>query len=406
MKLFNKIGAFRALSYPDYFWFWSSYFVSNVGSWMQSVAQGWLLFELTSSPFYLGLFSALRMVLLLSFFVLGGLMSDRWERRKVMLWIQVISALTALGLALLVSFKAIQVWHIFVLGAITSTTWAFEQPVRQALIPQMVKREDLVNALALNAVTWNGAGLLGPSLVGLSVGTIGIDGCFYVNVVSYLAVIGALMQMHVPPNRSYGHRATVLQSLLDGFGYVRREKVIATFLLVSAIFNIFGRSFITLLPVFAKEILRIGASGLGFIAAGPGLGTIIGSLSLASLGRVEPKRSILMTILLTFSLTLFAFAASTDFRIAFTCLVVVGALSTVFETLLNTSIQLRVVEAYRGRVMGFYGLTAGGLREFGGMQAGFLAEWSSAPFAIEAGAVILAVVGLIFLGVRLRRLST
>jgi len=406
MKLFNKIGAFRALSYPDYFWFWSSYFVSNVGSWMQSVAQGWLLFELTSSPFYLGLFSALRMVLLLSFFVLGGLMSDRWERRKVMLWIQVISALTALGLALLVSFKAIQVWHIFVLGAITSTTWAFEQPVRQALIPQMVKREDLVNALALNAVTWNGAGLLGPSLVGLSVGTIGIDGCFYVNVVSYLAVIGALMQMHVPPNRSDGHRATVLQSLLDGFGYVRREKVIATFLLVSAIFNIFGRSFITLLPVFAKEILRIGASGLGFIAAGPGLGTIIGSLSLASLGRVEPKRSILMTILLTFSLTLFAFAASTDFRIAFTCLVVVGALSTVFETLLNTSIQLRVVEAYRGRVMGFYGLTAGGLREFGGMQAGFLAEWSSAPFAIEAGAVILAVVGLIFLGVRLRRLST
>ena len=406
MKLFNKIGAFRALSYPDYFWFWSSYFVSNVGSWMQSVAQGWLLFELTSSPFYLGLFSALRMVLLLSFFVLGGLMSDRWERRKVMLWIQVISALTALGLALLVSFKAIQVWHIFVLGAITSTTWAFEQPVRQALIPQMVKREDLVNALALNAVTWNGAGLLGPSLVGLSVGTIGIDGCFYVNVVSYLAVIGALMQMHVPPNRSYGHRATVLQSLLDGFGYVRREKVIATFLLVSAIFNIFGRSFITLLPVFAKEILRIGASGLGFIAAGPGLGTIIGSLSLASLGRVEPKHSILMTILLTFSLTLFAFAASTDFRIAFTCLVVVGALSTVFETLLNTSIQLRVVEAYRGRVMGFYGLTAGGLREFGGMQAGFLAEWSSAPFAIEAGAVILAVIGLIFLGVRLRRLST
>ena len=128
MKLFSNRGAFRALSYPDFFWFWSSYFVSNVGSWMQSIAQGWLLFELTSSPFYLGLFSSLRMVLLLCFFVLGGLMSDRWERRKVMLWIQAISALTALGLAFLVSSKTIQVWHIFVLGAITSTTWAFEQP--------------------------------------------------------------------------------------------------------------------------------------------------------------------------------------------------------------------------------------------------------------------------------------
>ena len=138
MKFLRSSGAFRALSYPDYFWFWSSYFVSNVGSWMQSIAQGWLLFELTSSPLYLGLFSSLRMVMLLSFFILGGIMSDRIDRRKIMFAIQVISALTALGLALLVSTHTIQVWHIFVLGAITSTTWAFEQPVRQALLPQLV----------------------------------------------------------------------------------------------------------------------------------------------------------------------------------------------------------------------------------------------------------------------------
>jgi MFS family permease len=404
VQLSSRSGAFRALSYPNFFWFWTSYFVSNVGSWMQSVAQGWLLFDLTSSPLYLGLFSSLRMVMLLCFFVLGGLMSDRWERRKVMLCIQCISALTALGLALLVSFKAIQVWHIFVLGAITSTTWAFEQPVRQALIPQMVKREDLVNALALNAVVWNGAGFLGPSLVGFSVGRIGIDGCFYVNVVSYLAVIGALLRMRVP-GIAAGPRATVLQSLLDGFAYVRREKIIMTFLLVSSIFNIFGRSFITLLPVFAKEVLRIGASGLGFIAAGPGLGTIIGSLSLATLGRVEARRSILVTVLLAFSAALFGFAASGDARVAFAFLVVVGGLSTVFETLLQTSIQLRVDEAFRGRVMGFYGLTGGGLRELGGMQAGFLAEWTSAPFSIETAAVILAVVGFFFIGARLKRLT-
>jgi MFS family permease len=402
MQLSSRSGAFRALSYPNFFWFWTSYFVSNVGSWMQSVAQGWLLFDLTSSPLYLGLFSSLRMVMLLCFFVLGGLMSDRWERRKVMLCIQCISALTALGLALLVSFNAIQVWHIFVLGAITSTTWAFEQPVRQALIPQMVKREDLVNALALNAVVWNGAGFLGPSLVGFSVGRIGIDGCFYVNVVSYLAVIGALLRMRVP-GIAAGPRATVLQSLLDGFAYVRREKIIMTFLLVSSIFNIFGRSFITLLPVFAKEVLRIGASGLGFIAAGPGLGTIFGSLSLATVGRVEAQRSILVTVLLAFSAALFGFAASGDSRVAFAFLVVVGGLSTVFETLLQTSIQLRVAEAFRGRVMGFYGLTGGGLRELGGMQAGFLAEWTSAPISIETGAVILAVVGFFFIGARLKR---
>jgi len=404
LKLFNRTGAFRALRYPDYFWFWSSYFVSNVGSWMQGIAQGWLLFDLTASPFYLGLFSSLRMVMLLSFFLLGGIMSDRIDRRKVMLGIQWISALTALGLAVLVTTKTIQVWHIFVFGAITSTSWAFEQPVRQALLPQLVPRDDLVNALALNAVTWNGAGLLGPSLVGLSVAHIGIDGCFYANVISYLAVIGALLRMHVP-NSIRSPSAGVLQSLRDGFGYVRGERIIMTFLIVSAIFNIFGRSYLTLLPVVAKEVLGVGASGFGFISAGPGLGTIFGSLSLASLGRVEARRGILIAILLAFCASLFAFALSRDARIAFGFLVVVGALSTVFETLLNTSIQLRVVESFRGRVSGFYGLTGGGLREFGGMQAGFVAEWSSAPFAIGAGALVLAAVGYSFLGSRLKRLA-
>jgi len=396
---FRSSGAFRALSYPDYFWFWSSYFVSNVGSWMQGIAQGWLLFDLTSSPFYLGLFSSLRMVMLLSFFILGGIMSDRIDRRKVMLAIQWISALTALGLALLVSTHTIRVWHIFVLGAITSTTWAFEQPVRQALLPQLVRREDLVNALALNAVTWNGAGLLGPSLVGLSVSYIGIGGCFYVNVISYLAVIGALMRMHVP-NVVHHQHASVIQSLTEAFGYVRRENVIMTFLTVSAIFNIFGRSYVTLLPVFAKDVLQLGASGFGFISAGPGLGTIIGSFTLASLGRVEAKPARMVGLLVGFTTCLFSFAVSRDARLAFGFLVAVGALSTLFETLLNTSIQLRVEEAFRGRVSGFYGLTGGGLREFGGMQAGFIAEWTSAPVAISAGAVALALIGYMFLNFR------
>jgi len=366
---------------------------------MQGIAQGWLLFDLTSSPFYLGLFSSLRMVMLLSFFILGGIMSDRIDRRKVMLAIQWISALTALALALLVSTHTIRVWHIFVLGAITSTTWAFEQPVRQALLPQLVRREDLVNALALNAVTWNGAGLLGPSLVGLSVSYIGVAGCFYVNVISYLAVIGALMRMHVP-NVVQNQRASVIQSLTEAFGYVRRENVIMTFLTVSAIFNIFGRSYVTLLPVFAKDVLHLGASGFGYISAGPGLGTIIGSFTLASLGRVEAKPARMIAILVGFTSCLFSFAVSRDAGFAFGFLVAIGALSTVFETLLNTSIQLRVEEAFRGRISGFYGLTGGGLREFGGMQAGFIAEWTSASVAISAGALALALIGCMFLNFR------
>jgi MFS family permease len=302
-----------------------------------------------------------------------------------------------LGLAVLVTFKTINVWHIFVLGAITSTTWAFEQPVRQALLPQLVRREDLVNALALNAVTWNGAGLIGPSLVGLSVGWIGVDGCFYVNVVSYLAVIVALLRIHFPAQSFDRTKITVLQSLLDGIGYVRRHQGIATLLVVSAIFSVFGRSYIILMPVFAKEVLALGAAGLGYLAAAPGLGTIIGSLTLAALGSVEARGGRIFTILVGFSIALFAFAASRHVQLSFGLLVIVGALSTLFETLLQTSIQLMVEESFRGRVLGFYGLTVGGLRELGGMQAGFVAEWTGAPVAIEMGSVVLILLGGMFL---------
>lgn len=397
--------AFRALRNRDFSLFWSSYFISNVGSWMQGVAQGWLLFDLTGSPLFLGLFSLLRMAMLLCFFLVGGLIADRWDRRRVMIWIQVVSLLTALGLAVLTSLGMVQVWHIFTLGALTSTAWAFEQPVRQSLIPQLVSREDLVNALALNAVTWHGAGLIGPSLVGFLVGWIGIAGCFYVNVISYLTIIMAFGWIRIPPHASQKERMGMTESLVDGLAYIRGQRLILTLLIGSSFFSIFGRSYITLLPVVAKDVLQVGASGLGFISAAPGLGTIIGSLGLAALGRVNVDKRFLAAVLLACAAALFLFAVSERFAAAFTMLVVVGGLSTVFDTLLHTLIQLNVADAYRGRVFGVYGLTAAGMREFGGMQAGFLAEWASAPFALESGAVIVAIVALFFLAPRLRQLG-
>ncbi|HTM08569.1 MAG TPA: MFS transporter [Verrucomicrobiae bacterium] len=396
-------GIFRALRYPDFFWYWSSYFVSNVGAWMQNVAQGWLLFEITDSPLILGLFSLLRTVMLFCFFLLGGLVADRWDRRLVMMWIQIVSLITAFVLAILVSLDAIRAWHIFILGAITSTAWAFEQPVRQSLIPKLVSREDLVNALALNSITWQGAGLLGPSLVGLLVDRVGIDGCFYINAVSYFAIIWALFRMNIPPQEA-GERAGMTQSFFDGLRYIRHQKLILTLLIGSSCVSIFGRSYIILLPVFAKEVLHIGASGLGFIAAAPGLGTIIGALTLAALGRVKVRRRVFVSILVGSAVALFIFATGRSFATAFPTLVVVGALGTVFDTLLNTLIQLTVADVYRGRVMGVYGLSAAGLREFGGMQAGFIAEWAGAPLAIQAGAVVVVLVAFFFFYPQLRRL--
>src|SRR5581483_9675641 len=387
-------GIFRALRYPDFFWYWSSYFVSNVGAWMQNVAQGWLLYDLTDSPLILGLFSLLRTGMLFCFFLLGGIVADRWDRRLVMMWIQIVSLVTAFILGILASLHMIQAWHIFILGAITTTAWAFEQPVRQSLIPKLVSREDLVNALALNSITWQGAGLLGPSLVGLLVDRVGIDGCFYINAVSYFAIIWALLRMNIPPQEAIG-RVGMTQSFFDGLRYIRHQKLILILLIGSSFVSVFGRSYIILLPVFAKEVFHVAA---------PGLGTIIGALTLAALGRVKVRRRAFVSILVGSATALFIFAAAVSFELSFSTLVVVGALGTIFDTLLNTLIQLTVADTYRGRVMGVYGLTAAGLREFGGMQAGFIAEWASAPFAIQAGAVIVVLVALLFFYPQLKRL--
>ncbi|HWP59114.1 MAG TPA: MFS transporter [Candidatus Acidoferrales bacterium] len=397
-------AVFRAFRYPDFFWFWWSYFLSNIGSWMQAVAQAWLLYELTESPLILGVFSLIRSSLLLAFFFSGGLMADRWDRRLLMIWIQIISLLSALALGMLTSLAVVQVWHIMALGAINSTVWAFEQPVRHSLIPQLVERDDLPNAIALNAIVWQGAGLLGPSLVGLLVDWIGIDGCFYINALSYLCVVGALMRMHIPPVTGAGGRG-LAQSITDGFTYICREKLIYVLLISTSLFNVFGRSYLTLLPVIAKDVLKVGASGLGFISAAPGLGTIIGSLAVAALARGEVRRNVLVFLLVGYASSLVLFTSTGHLQTAFAILVVVGALSIAFDTLVNTVIQLTVDDAYRGRVMGVHGMASAGLREFGGVQAGALAEWLSAGFAINAGAVVVALFALFYLAPRLRRFS-
>src|SRR5262245_2011710 len=402
--MLRQRAIFSAFRYPNFFWFWWSYFLSNIGSWMQAVAQGWLLYDLTHSPLFLGIFSLFRSSLLLAFFFLGGLMADRWDRRSLMIWIQIISLLSALILGFLTTLGVVQVWHIMLLGAINSTVWAFEQPVRHSLIPQLVKRQDLPNAIALNSIVWQGAGLLGPSLVGLLVNWIHIDGSFYINGLSYLCVVAALLRMRMPP-LAESRGSPIGQSIADGVTYIRRQRLIFLLLIMTSLFNVFGRSYLTLLPVIAKDMLRVGASGLGFIAAGPGLGTIIGSLALAALARVDVNRNVLVLLLLGYAAFLVVFAATSHVKTAFAVLVIVGALSIAFDTLVNTIIQLTVTDAYRGRVMGFHGMASAGLREFGGVQAGVVAEWLGATIAIDAGAVIVALVALFFFAPRLRRTS-
>jgi len=399
LKIFRNGGAFRALSYPDYFWFWSSYFVSNVGSWMQGIAQGWLLFELTSSPLYLGLFSSLRMVMLVSFFILGGIMSDRLDRRKVILWIQVVSALTALGLALLVTTHTIQVWHIFVLAALLGVVNAFDIPARQAFLVEMVGREDLINAIALNSSMFNGARIVGPAVAGILVAAIGEGWCFFANAVSYIAVIAGLAMMKVERAAPL-QKASAIGHIAEGFRFVAHAAPIRALLLLLGLVSLTGMPYAVLMPIFADHIFHSGARGLGILMGFSGVGALIGALALATRQGVRGLGRWVAVSTGLFGASLILFSFSRQLWIGAVLLIPVGLSMMIQMGASNTLIQTMTPDHLRGRVMAVYSMMFMGMAPIGALLSGVLADRLGAAVTVAMGGVI-AIAGSFAFGLRL-----
>jgi MFS family permease len=387
---------FGALRHRNFTLLWSGLLASNVGTWMQNVAQGWLVLQLTNSPLWLGLLGLSFALPMIVFPLVGGAIADRVNRIRLLYVTQTGQMLVAFTLALLTWSNVINVWTILIGSFLNSTFLAFDSPTRQALIPELVPRRDLLNALSLNSATYNGAALLGPAIAGALLGPLGAGALFFLNGVSYGAVIIALFAMRDVRTHAGGQHIILGEAMLAGLRYAWRSRLIRSLLVLSALAAIFGRSYQNLLPIFARDIWSGGEQGYGLLLSAAGGGALVGAFGLASLKNVSRQGAVLIASGLIFTATLIAFALSQSLGLGILLLFIAGIASTVFGTIIATFIQMATPNELRGRVMSLYAITLIGLPSLGALATGSLAEVlggiSGAPRAVLCGALVLGTV--------------
>jgi MFS family permease len=381
---------FGALAHRNFRLFLFGQTVSLTGTWMQSVAQGWLVLQLTNSPFYLGLVSALGSLGVLLFTLYAGVIADRTDKRRTVLITQTLQMLQAFALAALVWSGHVTTGSVMILAAFLGVVAAFDIPTRQSFIVEMVGKEDLMNAIALNTSVFNLTRVLGPVMAGFLIGSKGVAVCFFLNGLSYLAVIASLMAMRLPPWTRHVTVGSAWQGFREVVAFLRSDRRVSTLVVLTAIISIFGFPFLLLMPVFARDVLRVGARGYGVLSAAVGLGAVAGALAVAVLGQRIRKGRTLVVAGTTFGLLLTVFASSRVFPLSLAVLVLVGASMIVNNALTNTLLQTLVPDHMRGRVMGFYSFMFVGMAPLGAFQAGVFAERFGAPAAVIMGGVISA----------------
>jgi len=390
------IGAhtFSSLSNRDYKLFYQGNFVTQTGFWMQQVAFGWLVLELSNNAFYLGLVGFFRAlpVLLLSPF--GGVLADRLDRKKLILWTQASSMIIAVVLSLLVITHSVRLWHLFVSSLLSGAVLAINNPTRQALVPQLVKRAQLSNAIALNSMSLNTSRIIGPALAGALIGLIGIGGCLLLQAVGYIWALFNVGMITVPPSTGTRTAGSVRQNLKEGFSYCYRTQALFLLLMIATVPMVFAMPYSQLLPVFARSVFDIGAGGLGILLSTMGAGALLGSFGLAACGDRVSKGVIMLGSLISFGVLLCLFAAIHVFPLALLCLAGVGACSSVYSTINSTMIQEIVPDHLRGRVMSIYMITFG-LMPLGTLPGGKIAQVWGAPTAVFGGGAVCALFGLI-----------
>jgi MFS family permease len=387
---------FAALRYRNFTLLWSGLIVSNVGTWMQNVATGWLILQLTDSPLWLGLLGLSFAVPMILLPLVGGAVVDRVHRIRLLYLTQTLMMLNAFGLALLTWFGRVNVGYILGSSFIGAALLAFDNPARQALIPDLVPPRDLLNALSLNAATYNGAALFGPAIAGALLGPLGVGTLFFINGASFLAVLFALLAMRQVPAYSGGERVSLGESMGNGLRYAWQNRQILALLMLSALAAIFGRSYQSLLPIFARDIWHSGPEGYGLLLSAAGGGALIGAFGLAAVKQLKRQGAALVASGLLFSLSIVIFALSPSLAAGVVLLLLSGVLATIFGTIIATFIQVIAPQALRGRLMSLYAITLIGLPSLGALGIGALAEAlggiPGAPRATVLGAVILGVV--------------
>ena len=394
-----------AFTYRDFRVQWFGACTSSIGTWMQIVAQNWLVLSLTDSAFFLGLDVFLQQLPIMLFSLIGGVLADRRDRRRTLLTSQYIQMATATTLALLVYSGVVEIWHILLLSSITGFAQAFGGPAYQSLIPSLVDKKDLPNAVALNSIQFNVARVVGPLLFGATLvvfGTWGYDesqamnACFALNALSFVVVINTLMALHVkhiPPAASKGMR----DELQTGLSYVRHHPSLKAFIVLAAATTFLGFALLTFLPVFARKVFHEGASTYSYLMASSGIGSVVGALIVAWLGKFKRMGLTALLVQAVYGVLIIAFAWSRMLWLSYILLFFTGmTLMIVFSTVTSV-VQLIAPNEMRGRVMSIYMVAFRGGMPLGSLASGYFATLIGAPMVIGINGGLLVMVAAYFL---------
>lgn len=380
-------------------------FISFIGTWIQTIAQSWLVFALTQSAFLLGLVGFLGSLPIFLFSLYGGVVADRVNKRNLLMFTQTAFMALAFILALLTYLKMISPYQIILIALLNGAVGAFDMPTRQALVKELAGSEHLFNAIVLNSVAFNSSRVIGPALAGIFVAVIGLSGCFLINGISFLAAIAALFFIKLPgsPVRiNAGHDAW--GEVKEAFGFIKSNRQIFAAIIVAAVVSLFGVSYTILMPIFADEVLKVGVRGLGILMSCSGVGALLGALLLAKLGDFPHKGRVLFLAAFIFSISLMAFASSRSYGGSMAILVCMGSSSVSALAILNSMLQVKVPDALRGRVMSVFMLVLAGLMPFGNLISGSVSQILGAPAAVFLGGLLCTVffiaVGLFFPEIR------
>jgi MFS family permease len=387
------MGRFAAFRYRDFRLFWTSIFVSNIGTWMQMTAVNWLLYKLTKSPLQLGLNGLFRAGPALALGLFSGTLADRYNRKKLLITTQTLLGCLALIMGVLDHSDNIRPWHIYLMTFLSAAVGSCDGPARQSLFPLLIPKSVLPNAVALNAILWKGAALLGPMLGGVAISLMGTSGAFYANAVSFFVVVSALLMMRTssPAAETGRHFASEVKA---GLSYVYSQNVILGVIVMEATTSVFGLDN-ALLTIFASDILRVGANGFGLLQSARGLGAVVGSSFYIAYGQRPYQGKILLASALLYSLGFIIFGYSPSFLFSLLLLTFVGAMDTIWAAARSTILQWIAPERLCGRIMGIFQLSNQGLNPLGQVETGLLVPLFGARPATALGGITVAVVTLL-----------
>ena len=387
------LQALSALRHRNYRLYWWGQLSSVLAQNMEGVAQSWLVLELTDSPLLLGLTGLTYAAPTIALTLIGGVIADRANRRKIMIISQCASAMMFFLLATLIVIEWVALWHVLAAAFLSGCVRAFDRPSRMALLPQMVPKEDIVNAVAVGGTIWQLNRLVGPAVAGMLIYLIGIGLTYYFCFAASLSAVLLWLGIRLAPSSAAPSTGGVMHHMAEGLNFIRSHEIYYTFIGMTFFNSVFGMSYLILMPVFARSVLNVGAQGFGFLQSAGGAGALIGVLAVAWFSHSHGQSRLAIFGAIVFGIFLIAFALSNSYPLSLILAVALGVASQFYMTIISAILQVNLPNELRGRVMGIYGLTWE-LMPVGGMIAGAIAEFAGAPIAVGFGGFMVAAMAI------------